>query len=133
MEHTSERLCPACGQPLECKLRTAYLGQGAPAGSLFSLLEDSLAVDVYVCPACGKAELYAAAPAAGGAQPEDEQVTCPVCGFVHSTLINCPRCALDGAGRPPQGEAPPETKQKKDDTSFRLFRPKRDKDLPWEK
>ena len=40
------------------------------------------------CPKCGKVEFYAA---------EEDMVTCPVCGSVHSRHEKCAICALNAA------------------------------------
>ena len=49
--------CSACGAELELAMEGLSLG-GDGWSPLTSLLVENLVVDAYVCPSCGKVELY---------------------------------------------------------------------------
>ena len=69
------------------------LGQAGPAMGLWSnILAGALEVEIYVCRACGKMELYAGGPM----ETEEElpQKTCPHCGRLHD--FDYPKCPLCG-------------------------------------
>lgn len=94
-----ERKCPACGAAMERKLWDFQIGADGRGG--FINWMPPYRVDLYACPQCGKIEFYDAAFCRAQERendPEAQEVTCPVCGAKHSPLINCPRCALNGAG-----------------------------------
>ena len=107
------RRCSACGAELTLEAEQLPLG-GDGWGLVTIGLTENLTADAYVCPACGKIELYTSEPAL----PEPgETETCPVCGTVHSTSIACPTCLMDrvAGGAVPQpepGERP--ARRKKD-------------------
>ncbi len=52
-----KKCCPACGAELEPAVKGLSLG-GDGWGLLTSALVENLEVDAYVCPNCGKVELY---------------------------------------------------------------------------
>ena len=104
-----QRKCPACGAEMECKQENFRIGADG-RGGLISW-RPQYYVDLYSCPQCGKVELYDAefrqAREREDSAVQDEEVTCPVCGTKHSSLINCPSCALHGRISPPQSEKQP--------------------------
>ena len=101
-----ERKCPACGAAMECRQENFQIGADG-RGGLINWMPQYY-VDLYACPQCGKVELYDAEfRQKREKKPEDEEVTCPVCGTKHSPLIGCPRCALNGRIPPPRGEKQP--------------------------
>lgn len=113
------RLCTACGTMLVCRLRNFSIGQDG-YGGLSSLGLPSYEVDLFSCPRCGKVELYEPQFSSQFIPEEDpeEQVTCPVCGTRHSSLIGCPTCAIRMAAsgqrpRPAREEAPRQEKRRK--------------------
>ena len=82
---------------------------------------------MFRCEVCGQIKLFDAAffpPEEGGTEPErapepdEEPVTCPVCGKEHSPRIGCPRCAMK-SGLERQTACVPKQK--------------RDQKPPWEK
>ena len=75
-----KKICAQCGVPMELK-KAAY-----PLGSMH--IADRFHVDIYECPKCGRVEFFAA---------EEDMVTCPVCGSVHSRHEKCAICALNAA------------------------------------
>ncbi len=111
-----EVLCPACGAEMERKLQNFTIGTDGGGGLLSSLLYQQYDVDLYVCPQCGKVELYTAnfqkkEEKAGEKAEEREdpgEVVCPVCGTRHSALINCPTCVMNKVtGRKPDRKPDP--------------------------
>lgn len=112
-----KRCCPRCGEELKLEMREFSLG-GDGHGGLSSLFVVQYDVDIYLCPQCGKVELYAAAPESES-EPEPK-VKCSRCGAEHSPEIGCPRCALNDAYHGSSGV---------------LFREKKEKKskLPWER
>ena len=118
------RLCTACGTMLVCRLRNFSIGQDG-YGGLSSLGLPSYEVDLFSCPRSGKVELYEPQFSSQFIPEEDpeEQVTCPVCGTRHSSLIGCPTCAIRMAA---SGQRP---KLPKTDSS----RPGKWRKPPWEK
>ena len=101
--------CPACAGPLERRLKNFLIGSDG-YGGLSSMGLEQYAVDLFVCPQCGKVELYAAQSSRQEEKQEEEQVTCPTCGTRYSPLINCPHCALHN----PRGfSAPPREKKER--------------------
>ena len=73
------------------------LGPVARDGLFASWLE----VEIIRCAHCGKAEFYLPEPPELP-EVEEDMVTCPECGTRHSSLINCPYCAMKrgSASRP---------------------------------
>lgn len=51
------KTCPACGGALTLKLQMLDVGSDGWS-PLMAVLSESLTVDVYACPKCGKVELY---------------------------------------------------------------------------
>lgn len=114
-EEREEKCCTYCKSKLTLDMRKYGLG-GDGYGGLSSLLMEQYEVDIYRCPRCGRIELFA--PEEEVIPPEEQDITCSVCGTKHSPLIGCPHCALTRA----YSYAPREPKPKK----------KKDK-LPWER
>lgn len=83
--------CLRCGAEMVLAQSRIDLG-GDGWNVLTSVLTDTFAVSVWVCPECGKVELFKVNDEE--ADP-GEQVTCPECGAVHSVHINCPQCAAE--------------------------------------
>lgn len=55
----------------------------------------SIEFDVLRCTSCRKVEFFSCeAPAP---TPEENHVTCPVCGARHDSKVGCPRCAMNNA------------------------------------
>ena len=85
---------------MECKRTGFSIGTDGNGGLFGLLVSDLVDVDLYLCPRCGKIDLYAHnfQPQAEETGPEaistevEETVTCPVCGTQHSSLIGCPAC-----------------------------------------
>jgi len=75
-------------------IRKIQLGEtGWILGDLPNLFAGSIEVDIYVCPQCGKIELFQAE-----AESEDglAMVKCPKCGKMHECdYPKCPFCKYD--------------------------------------
>lgn len=85
--------CLRCDEPMQYLARErSQLGKtGWILGDLPNLFAGALDVHIYVCPACGKLEFYAAEDGVG--TEELPQKTCPVCGTVHDfDYPQCPKC-----------------------------------------
>lgn len=88
--------CLRCGEAMQYLAQERIqLGKtGWILGDLPNLLAGALNVHIYVCPACGKLEFYAAENAA--AEETLPQKTCPKCGTVHDfDYPQCPKCKYD--------------------------------------
>ena len=97
--------CLRCGAAMSfLKSESIQLGEhGFFMGDLAHLLAGGLAVDIYICPECGKVEFFQREPTAylDEGKPRSEvlnQVACPHCGAKHDPkLSRCPAC-----GRKPE-------------------------------
>ncbi len=64
--------CPACGAAMERKLENFTIGLDGGGGLLSGIWHEQYDVDLYVCPQCGKVELYTAHFQKKEEQPEAE-------------------------------------------------------------
>lgn len=97
----TDRTCLRCGGPMErCGRKLFHLGDEGLFGPVArdGLFASWLEADVFRCANCGWGEFYLPEPPEAPGAPEEEQVTCPVCGGRHSPLISCPWCAAREAG-----------------------------------
>lgn len=100
MSLSAEKRCSACGGTMECKRTNFSIGTDGNGGLFGLFASDLVDVDLYLCPRCGKIDLYALnfqpqteeKDSETTAASAEETVTCPICGTQHSSLIGCPTC-----------------------------------------
>ncbi len=87
--------CLRCGTQMRL-LKTEKLQLGQTSwiwGDLPNLLAGAVEVEIYLCPQCGKLELYSMEETEEPAGSGIAQRTCPKCGFLHDwDDPKCPRC-----------------------------------------
>lgn len=110
----TDKTCLRCGGPMEkYGMKRFHLGDDGLLGPVArdGLFASWLEVEIIRCAHCGKAEFYLPEPPELP-EVEEDMVTCPECGTRHSSLINCPYCAMKrgSASRPEnkrRGSRPP--------------------------
>lgn len=100
----TDKTCLRCGGPMEkYGTKVFHLGDEGLLGPVArdGLFASWLEVEIIRCAHCGKAEFYLPEPPELP-EVEEDMVTCPECGTRHSSLINCPYCAMKcgSASRP---------------------------------
>lgn len=92
----TDKTCLRCGGPMEkYGMKRFHLGDDGLLGPVArdGLFASWLEVEIIRCAHCGKAEFYLPEPPELP-EVEEDMVTCPECGTRHSSLINCPYCAM---------------------------------------
>ncbi len=100
----TDKTCLRYGGPMEkYGMKRFHLGDDGLLGPVArdGLFASWLEVEIIRCAHCGKAEFYLPEPPELP-EVEEDMVTCPECGTRHSSLINCPYCAMKrgSASRP---------------------------------
>ncbi len=98
MDKIPREICLRCGGAMEPAKRDGIqIGRtGRIFSSLGNLFSGSLDVEIYICSACGKIELYTAVTERAALlqdAPNSKEIYCPNCGTAYfSPLSPCPAC-----------------------------------------
>ncbi len=93
MKDIDRSKCLRCGGTMEhAGSRCFQLGSyGLLTGNWSHLFSGSMDAEIYICPDCGKLELYA--PGIGAPEGSTPMKACPECGHMHEAHYpRCPKC-----------------------------------------